>query len=97
MRRSSTTVKIAYFAASLTWVGLIALRVFFFDLMAYYVFSVIHSEVLVFADEVVPIAVAIAVRKISDLLLKRVDYEVTPPELQCVCVCVCVRALLHLI
>ncbi|ELR15649.1 non-specific protein-tyrosine kinase [Acanthamoeba castellanii str. Neff] len=74
-RSASTTAKYCYFGGCVLWVGLIAIRVFVFDILSYYVFDVLHSETLVFANEVLPIFVAIAIRKAGDLLLKRDDYE----------------------
>lgn len=74
-RSVSAPVKYTYFALCLTWVALIGIRVFIFDILSYYVFDVLHSEWLVFANEVIPIFLAILVRKAGDLLLKRDDYE----------------------
>lgn len=52
------------------------MRVLFFDILSYYVFDVLHSDAMVFANEVLPIFLAIFVRKAGDMLLKRDDYEV---------------------
>ncbi len=70
-KQVSTVARQTYFIMCIIWWAMIGLRVIIFDLLSFYLFNLVHDERMILAKDIIPIFMAILVRKMGDLFLKR--------------------------